>query len=647
MGRVGGVLQSYWADWAAKGAHGWVVGILREGYKVQFKQLPPLSPQPTNPSGYRDRERNANLSTEIENLVEKGAVEKVSEPGLGYYSRLFLRPKATGGSRPILDLSQLNPFIESPKFHQETLESIRRALKPDHWTFSVDLKDAFFQIPIHKKSRMYLRFLFEEEVYQYKVLPFGMTSSPYVFTRVVNQVKEMLHKSNHQLFQFLDDWLGQAPGQELAAERAAEVVALCRRLGLVLNLDKSELVPQQEFDYVGMHSDLRDFTVSVTDRNVENIREKVTTFLSRDVWQAKEWLSLLGVLQSQCQFMRDGLLHLRPIQFHLKGQWRQATGDLRDPVAISQELRETLTWWLDRASVKKGVPIQPKPHDLQVFTDASTHGWGGYAIPDPQENDYSGTWSKEEQSLHINVLEMRAVTNVLRLHNPPAGYTIMVVSDNATVVAYINHQGGTISFATWLESRELLLLTREKGWSIRSRHIAGALNTRADRLSRKGQILPTEWSLHQDIAKMMFEWWGTPLVDLFATRENTKCLTFVSPHLDRMAIDCDALNISWERRIAYAFPPRAILGKVVAKIRETNELRLILVAPDWPKQTWYPDLLEMSVAGPLPLPTWRTMLKQPQSSLYHTEPEKMCLHAWLVVRGSCGAEDSARRQQTE
>ena len=353
------------------------MGILKEGYRVKFKVVPALSAQPINPSGYVDQARNEQVALEIQKLLDKGAVEKVPNPGAGHYSRLFLRPKATGGWRPILDLSMLNEHIVTPKFHQETVESIRRSLKKDHWTFSIDLKDAFFQVPVHPKSRKFLRFLFNEEVYQYRVLPFGMAPSPYVFTRVVVQVKELLQREGHQLFQFLDDWLGQCPDRDLAVQRASASVNLCKELGLVLNDEKSELVPQQEFDYVGMHCDLRDYMVSVTERNVMNILGKVSNFLTRDVWTAKEWQSLLGVLQSQCQYMAQGNLHLRPLQFHLKAQWRQLTGDPRDPVSLSTEVRETLAWWLVRDHLKEGVPITPPPHTVQVFTDASTQGWGG------------------------------------------------------------------------------------------------------------------------------------------------------------------------------------------------------------------------------------------------------------------------------
>jgi hypothetical protein len=146
---------------------------------------------------------------------------------------------------------------------------------------------------------------------------------------------------------------------------------------------------------------------------------------------------------------------------------------------------------------------------------------------------------------------------------------------------------------------------------------------------------------------MLFRAWGTPQVDLFATWENKKCLLFVSPYPDPRALDCDALNVSWEGMVAYAFPPRAILPQVLAKVRLTSNLRLILVAPDWVRQTWYPELKGLTVTAPIRLPVWRTMLKQPSSDLYHEDPEAMSLHGWLVEKGSCEAEASPRKRPRE
>ena len=89
-------------------------------------------------------------------------------------------------------------------------------------------------------------------------------------------------------------------------------------------------------------------------------------------------------------------------------------------------------------------------------------------------------------------------------------------------------------------------------------------------------------------------------MDLFATRFNNKLPQFVSPVPDPQAWAVDALSLSWENLDPYAFPPAAILGKVMEKLQDYN--RIILIAPGWPNMPWFWDLVAMSSQIPLCLP---------------------------------------------
>ncbi len=116
-----------------------------------------------------------------------------------------------------------------------------------------------------------------------------------------------------------------------------------------------------------------------------------------------------------------------------------------------------------------------------------------------------------------------------------------------------------------------------------ARYIPGKLNVIADGLSRRGQILPTEWSLHPEVVSLIFDQWGAPLVDLFATRENHKCATYVSPVPDSQAWEIDALSLCWDGLDAYAYPPTPIISHVLQKFREAKQCRVLLVAATWPR----------------------------------------------------------------
>ena len=83
-----------------------------------------------------------------------------------------------------------------------------------------------------------------------------------------------------------------------------------------------------------------------------------------------------------------------------------------------------------------------KDHSIQLFTDASNEGWGAYL----EQTSTKGLWSDREKRLHINVLELKAVSLVpQRFKDQCQNQTELVATDNSTVVAYINKQGGTHS----------------------------------------------------------------------------------------------------------------------------------------------------------------------------------------------------------
>ena len=86
------------------------------------------------------------LRQEVEAMLAKGALEIARDPGPGFYSRLFLVEKATGGWRPVIDLSHLNDFVQLTPFKMETVASVLLSVREGDFLASLDLKDAYFQI---------------------------------------------------------------------------------------------------------------------------------------------------------------------------------------------------------------------------------------------------------------------------------------------------------------------------------------------------------------------------------------------------------------------------------------------------------------------------------------------------------------------
>ena len=105
------------------------------GLHLQFLRSPPLSEIPISLSHTSDKEKRILLSKEVQSLILKGAIERVQNPfqSPGFYSRLVLVPKITGGMKPVIDLSILNTFLLVPHFKMDTNRSIRSCIHPGMW----------------------------------------------------------------------------------------------------------------------------------------------------------------------------------------------------------------------------------------------------------------------------------------------------------------------------------------------------------------------------------------------------------------------------------------------------------------------------------------------------------------------------------
>ena len=241
---------------------------------------------------------------------------------------------------------------------------------------------------------------------------------------------------------------------------------------------------------------------------------------------------------------------------------------------------------------------------------------------------------KQKKRLHINVLELKAVSLALRQFKDQCqNQTVLVATDNSTVVAYTNQQGGTHSAEMCALLWKIMTRCHHFHITLKAGHIPGCLNVMTDLLSRSNQVRSTEWSLHPQVFRQICQKWFTPHADLFTTHLNHKLPLYVSPNTDPQAWYIDALNINWTGLTA-SYPPTALLYRVIQKIRQCHYL-IILIAPGWPGMPWFWDLVQLSTEIPLQLPVSTALLKQSHSYVFHSNLQHLNLHAWCL-----GADNS-------
>ena len=221
------------------------------------------------------------IREEIENLLNKRAVERVQNPGTpGFYFRIFLVPKQNGKLRLIIDLSLLNQYIKKQSFKMETVKSVRQAMRLNDWAVSIDLTDAYLHVPIHHQSRKYLHFVHEDQVYHFTALPFGMSLSPLIFSKLMDIIAAFLRQRAISVFPYLDDWLIKNQIHNRLITQTRFCFQTIQSLGFLPNLKKSDVFPSQKFTFIGMEFLTQQNLVSVPTDRVQNLLLTIKKFLS-------------------------------------------------------------------------------------------------------------------------------------------------------------------------------------------------------------------------------------------------------------------------------------------------------------------------------------------------------------------------------
>ena len=400
---VGGRLQSFWQVWQRLGSNPRVVSVLRDGYNLPFRERPQLSRFPLIVSKYASPCKSKALLEALASPLKKQAVKKVVvKSSLAFYNRLFLVPKPNRKWRPILDLSKLNLFLDTNTFKMETPETIRLSLQKMEWVTLLDFSDAYFHILIAQRSRKYLRFHLNKISYQFTSLPFSLATALLEFTKVVKEVKLMAQARGIRIHQYLDNWLLRAPCQATCLQHTRTLLALCRELGWVVNLKKSELTPQQVFNFVGYRFDLLIGRVFPTQDRWTSLQQKLNFITARNCCTVRQFMSLIGLLTATEKQVWSSRLHMRPIQWYLKCHWH-VPESLDKVIPLPPSLHPHLDLWLSESNVLRGQPLYPLQHALQIFTDASNEGWGAHL----GDSTARGVWSDPESHLHINFLELK------------------------------------------------------------------------------------------------------------------------------------------------------------------------------------------------------------------------------------------------
>ena len=362
--------------------------IMTTGLRLSFHTDPILSLQP--PPRARISVHNLPiLRPFIPTYLKRGIIREILTPQYLYFSSLFPVPKKNNSFRPVINLSHLNLLLNVPKFKMESVAKIAPCLTVPLWGITVDLEDAFFHLPIAWEYHKYFAFEMDGKIYVFQFMPFGLSSAPWAFTRVIKPIKSHLHRLPIILFSLLDDFLILAHSPSQLEEDGQIVMSKFQSLGLSINFKKSNLHPSQEVEYLGVMFHLDTLEFSIPKDKVESISLRSKQIALKHYSTRRELESLLGQIGFISAFVPLGRLYILPLISWLNAHSSPATRDSQ--IRVDNSFTSFLQIWQDPAYLYMRTPMSIPTPTLQLMTDASLIGWGGILLPD----SISGVGSKK------------------------------------------------------------------------------------------------------------------------------------------------------------------------------------------------------------------------------------------------------------
>lgn len=439
---------------------------------------------------------NEQITGQIQKLLEKGTIagpftkDEAKAMGLAVSPVGAVPKKGTEEMRMILDLSvHTNWFLQPMECPLPTIEDpIRIAKKAGIGCklIKIDLEKGFFQIPVHPEHQYMLAFMWNDQFYKFKFLPFGLNASPGLFCWVTREIKKILWKRMLATEVYVDDfiiivrkWQNENEVMQLAHSTFEE-------LGVLINPKKTE-GPSTKLNFVGINIDTVKQAITLPPEKLQDITEVMNEIEGKKKVPYRLYMRLVGKLSFAAKCIMAGRSFIRRMWdtlCHKAVKWRRGK-----KVKLDKGFWLDFKWWRNQLTHlnthRNGVSFwkvskTDLKFDLEVATDASGYGLGAVW----EDKSIQMLWGERKKEFSINWKELRTVIvaaekwGALWKHQ-----RVLIHSDNMTTVSLINHGSSKLPHLMKLV-RRMHELAGLNEFEFKAVHIRGKDNILPDHLSR-------------------------------------------------------------------------------------------------------------------------------------------------------------------
>ena len=388
--------RGYWRRTMAKmgSVCAFTLSILASGYKLEWDP----AKGPAAPAYLRNhpsaQSNSIFVSEAVQAGVDSGIIRQCSRADLRCILPLAVAVNHALKKRLIWDGRHVNANLIEVPFKMETLQREGRTLFSGcSWGGTFDISSAYHHVDMHKDSLPYLGFEWAGSFFGFVVLPFGLSTAPRIFTKVMHTSVSYLRWKGCKLLAYLDDLPFAQNTAEASLRQARLMLRVLRKFGWLVHPTKCVGLSEaaQIFAALGTLIDLVSQTYKVTEGTICRIVSKARALMcgprsvpARTLASFKGLVSSTWVATGSPTLIRtramDAVVGTRPVG----ASRRELRRSYDAAVTLTPAALDEIRWWATNIGRVSGQPIQPRPLqgplDSTIYSDASDTGYGAVIV---------------------------------------------------------------------------------------------------------------------------------------------------------------------------------------------------------------------------------------------------------------------------
>ena len=321
-----------------------------------------------------DSGQQAIINEEVDKLLGLGVVSPSRHEQGECLSPIFVTPKRDGSYILIFNFKNCDQAVLYRHFKMDTLNSVISLISPGAYFASLDLKHAYYTIPVALEQRTFLKFLWLGNLYEFNALPMGLSSSPRIFTKVMKPPLAYLRQKECTVSGYIDDFFIQGNDSRECYSSLEEAVLLFLQLGFHVHPEKSVLLPSQSLTFLGFNLNSVSMTVTLTREKRDQLESLCTEAMNGENLSIRFVAKVIGKVVSALPGVEFGRLHYCNLERDKIYALSANQGDYDALMQLFPAAKEELNWWCDNVRhvclVKSNMPLIPIVFRLMLVTAA-------------------------------------------------------------------------------------------------------------------------------------------------------------------------------------------------------------------------------------------------------------------------------------